>query len=66
METIGNSVCKEEFDNKDKTKMDEEFYLEASSTFPLIAYKFHINFTVYNVNAAMMSNFYRHDDLIFS
>ncbi len=57
MATIGNSVYTEEFDNQDKSNMDDDYYLEASSTCPLIAYKFNINFTVYNVDAAMTSYF---------
>ena len=46
--------------------MDEVFYLAASSTCPFVAYKFNINFTVYNVDAAVMSYFYHHNDQIFS
>ncbi len=53
MATIGNSVYTEEFDNQGRTNMDQKWYLEASSTCPLIAYKFNINFTVYNVDAGI-------------
>ncbi len=45
MATIGNSVYTEEFDNHNRDSMDDRWYLEASSTYPLIAYKFNINFT---------------------
>ncbi len=65
METIGNTVYTEEFDNQDRTMMEDRWYLEASSTCPLIAYKFNINFTVYNVDAAMTNYFYHYNDQIF-
>ncbi len=58
METTGNSVYTEEFDNQGRTLMIEKWYLEASSTCPLIVYKFNINFTVYNGDAAMTNYFY--------
>ncbi len=63
MMTIGNSVYTEEFDNQDKTNMEDDWYLEASSTCPLIVYKFNINFTVYNVDAGMTNYFYHHNDI---
>ncbi len=47
MEIIKISVYTEEFENQDRTLMDEKWYSEATSTCPLIAYKFNINFTVY-------------------
>ncbi len=47
MATIRNSVFTEGFDNQDRTRMDNKWYLEASFTCPLIAYKFKINFTLY-------------------
>ncbi len=50
METIGNSVYTKEFNNQDKEKIDEKFYLEASPTFPLTAYKWKINITLYSVD----------------
>ncbi len=43
METIGNSVYSKEFDNQNEEEINKKFYLEASSTFPLIAYKWNIN-----------------------
>ncbi len=39
METIGNSVYTKEFDKSDVEKFEEDFYLEASSTLPLVCYK---------------------------
>ena len=60
MATIGNTVYTEEFDNQDRTEMEDRWYLEATSTCPLIAYKFNINFTIYNVNAAMTNYFYHY------
>ena len=45
---IGNSVYTEEFDNQDREKLDEDFYLEASLTMPLVCYKWKINVTLYN------------------
>ncbi len=60
MATITESIYTEEFDNQDKPRMKDKWYLEASSTCPLIAYKFNINFTVYNVDAAMTNYFYYH------
>ncbi len=65
METIRNSVYTDEFDNQDRTRMDQKWYLEATSTCPLIAYKFNINFTVYNVDAGMTSYFYHYNGQIF-
>ncbi len=58
--TIAESVFTEEFDNQDKTRIKDRWYLEASSTCPLLAYKFSINFTVYNVDAGMTNYFYHH------
>ncbi len=60
MKTIAESVYTEEFDNQDKTLMDEKWYLEATSTCPLIAYKLNINFTIYNANSAMTHYFYHY------
>ncbi len=37
MKTIAESVYTEEFDNQDKILMDDRWYLEATSTCPLIA-----------------------------
>ncbi len=65
METISNSVYTDEFDNQDRTKMDQKWYLEDSSTFPLNTYKFNINFTVYNVDDAMTNYFYHYNGQIF-
>ncbi len=64
MATIGNFVYTDEFDNQNRTRMKDKWYLEASSTCPLIAYKFNINFTVYNVDAAMTNYFYHYNDQI--
>ncbi len=64
METIGKTVYPEEFGNQDRTRIDQKFYLEASSPCPLIAYKFNINFTVYNVDAAMTNYFYHFNNKI--
>ncbi len=66
METIRNSVWKEEFDSQDSTRMDQKFYLEATSTCPFIAYKFNTNFTVYNVDAAIANYFDHYNDQIFT
>ena len=60
MKTIAESVYTEEFDNQDKTLMKDRWYLEATSTRPLIAYKFNINFTIYNTNSAMTHYFYHY------
>ncbi len=60
MKTIAESVFTEEFDNQDKTMMDKKWYLEATSTCPLIAYKFNINFPIYNANSAMTHYFYHY------
>ncbi len=49
MATIRNSVYTEEFDNQDRTLMKDKWYLEASSTCTLIAYKFNINFSLYTM-----------------
>ncbi len=38
METIRNFVYTDEFDNQDRTRMDQKWYLEATSSCPLIAY----------------------------
>ncbi len=65
MATIGNSVYTEEFENQDRTNMNDRWYFEASSTFPLIAYKFNINFNVYNMDAAMTNYFYHYNDQIY-
>ncbi len=65
MATIGNSVYTEEFDNQDRTRMDQRWYLEAISTCPLILYRFNIYFTVYNVDAAMTNYFYHYNGQIF-
>ncbi len=65
MATIGNSIYTEEFDNQDRTRMKDRWYLEALSTCPLIAYIFNDNFTIYNVDAAMKNHFYQKNDQIF-
>ncbi len=58
METIRNSIYTVEFNNQDRTRMDQKWYLEALSNCPLFAYKFNLNFTVYSVDAGMTSYFY--------
>ncbi len=66
MEMIGTSVYIKEFGNQEKEEINEKFYLEASSTFPLGAYKWKINITLYNIDAAMTIYLYHHDDQIYS
>ncbi len=64
METIGNSLYTEEFEHQDGEKIDKKFLLEASSTFPLVAYKWKFNITLYNVDSAMTNYFYHNDDQV--
>ncbi len=62
MDTIGNSVYTKKFDNQDQEKIDKKIYLEASSNFLLIPYKWKINMTLYNVYSVLTNYFYHHDD----
>ncbi len=62
IEIIGNSVWTNEFNNQINGILDKHFYLDTSSTCPLIASKLNVNITVYNVDSALTNYFYRHDD----
>ncbi len=64
MEKIGNSVYTKEVEDQDKEDFDDNFYLEALSSFPLVAYKYKINKTLYDVNSAI-TYFYHHGDHIY-
>ncbi len=66
METIGNSVYTEEFEHQDRGGIDEESFWKASSTFPLVAYKWEINITLYNVDFAMTNYFCHYGNCIYS
>ncbi len=66
MDTIWNSVYTEEFEDQDKENFDKKFYLEASSTFPLVVNKWKINMTLYNVHSAMTNYFNHHGDTVYS
>ncbi len=64
MEAVGNSIYTKEFEYQPPGNMDKKFYMEASLTFPLIAYKYKINMTLYNLDAVMTSYCYRHDNRV--
>ncbi len=57
MATIGDSIYTKAFDNQDGEELEKDFYLEASSTWPLVCYKWKINITLYNVDNATTNYF---------
>ncbi len=64
MKAIGDSIYTEEFDHQPPGNIDKKFYMEASLTFPLLAYKYKINITLYNLDAMMTSYCYHHDNRV--
>ena len=64
MEAVGNSIYTKEFDHQPPGNIDNEFWMEASLTFPLIAKKYRINITLYNLDAVMTSYCYHHDNRV--
>ena len=64
MDFVGNSIYTEDFDDTDEDGIGKEFYMEANRTFPLIASRFNINITLYNLDGITTSYFYHHNDHI--
>ncbi len=65
MATIGNSVYIKEYDDHIGEQLPDDSYLEASSTLPLVCYKWKINITLYIVDSAMTNYYYHHKGTIY-
>ena len=66
MATIGNSIYTKEYDDYVGETLPIDFYLEATSTLPLVCYKWKINITLYIVDSAMTNYFYHHKGTVYS
>ena len=61
MDYVGSSIYREYFDDTNEDGIDIDFYLEANGTLPLIASKYKVNFTLYDLGSISTSYFYHHD-----
>ena len=61
MNYVGNSIYTEDFEDTNKDGIDIDFYLEANGTLPLIASKYKVNITLYDLGSISTSYFYHHD-----
>ena len=65
MGIVGNSILSDDFDDSKDEGIDQEFYLKAYETFPLIASKFKVNITLYDLDKILTSYCYYHDGRVY-
>ena len=64
MDYVGNSIFTDDFEDIKEEGIGIEFYMEANGTLPLIASKYNVNFTLYDIGSISTTYFYHHDSRV--